>query len=172
MLQEEKEIYLLGDINRNLLDSQIKRAWRDDMEPFGLTQFVSEPTRVTSDSRTLIDHVYAKCPENVRSVLVPKIGLSDHFPVFVTRKMHNHMPKEKHFTISYRSFKNFDEAKFINELQAVPWDLIKLFYDPDDILEAWTDLFLEVVDKNIPIKNTGLSAEPSLTGYQQIYLML
>ena len=122
------------------------------MEPFGLTQFVSEPTRVISDSRTLIDHVYANCPENVRSVLVPMIGLSDHFPVFVTRKMHNHTPKENHFTISYRSFKNFDEAKFINELQAVPWNLIKLFDDPDDILEAWTDLFLEVVDKNIPIK--------------------
>ena len=71
VLQEEKEIYLLGNINRNLLDRQIKRPWHDYMEPFGLTQFVSKPTRVTSDSRTLIDHVYANCPENVRSVLVP-----------------------------------------------------------------------------------------------------
>ena len=31
VLQEEKEIYLLGDINRNLLDSQIKRVWNDYM---------------------------------------------------------------------------------------------------------------------------------------------
>ena len=138
ILQEEKEVYLLGYINRNLLDSQIKRAWNDYMEPFGLTQFVSEPTRVTSDSRSLIDHIYSNCPENVKSVHVPKIGLSDHFPVFVTRKMHNHIPK---YTISYRSFKHFDEANFISDLQAVPWDLIKLFEEPDDILEAWTDLF-------------------------------
>ena len=94
-------LYLLGDINRNLLDSQIKRVWNDYMEPFGLTQFVSEPTRVTSESRSLIDHVYSNSPENVKSVHVPKIGLSDHFPVFVTRKVNNHTPKDSHYTISY-----------------------------------------------------------------------
>ena len=63
VLQEEKEIYLLADINRNLLDSQIKRVWNDYMEPFGLNQFVSEPTRVTSESRSLIDHIYSNSPE-------------------------------------------------------------------------------------------------------------
>ena len=153
VLQEEKEIYLLGDINRDLLNDQIHRAWGDYMEPFGLTQLVSEATRVTPDSRTLIDHIYCNYPENVKSVLVPKLGLSDHFPVVITRKMHNHSAKGKsHYSISYRSFKNFDETKFINDLRAVPWDLIKLFDETDDILEAWTDLFLQVVDKNTPIK--------------------
>lgn len=151
-MQDEKEIYLLGDINRDLLNGHIQRAWNDYMEPFGLTQLVREPTRVTSDSKTLIDHIYSNCPENVKSVLVPKIGLSDHFPIFLTRKLHTHTPKVNHYTISYRSFKSFDEAKFVSDLQAVPWDLIKLFDDTDDILEAWSDLFLEVVDKNIPVK--------------------
>ena len=122
------------------------------METFGLTQLVSEATRVTSGSRTLIDHIYTNCFENVSSIKVPKIGLSDHFPIFFTRKMHNHTPKGKHYTISYRSFKDFNEAKFISDLQSVPWDLIKLFDDTNDILEIWTDLFLEAVDKNVPIK--------------------
>ena len=152
MLQEEKEIYLLGDINRDLLNNQVHRAWTDYMEPFGLTQMVSEATRVISGSRTLLDHIYTNCPENVNSVHVPKLGLSDYFPVFFTRKMHNHMPKRNHYTISYRSFKDFDEAKFISDLQSVPWDLIKLFDDTNDILETWTDLFLETVDKNVPIR--------------------
>ena len=153
VLQEEKEIYLLGDFNRDLFNDQIHKSWTDYMEPFGLAQLVSEPTRVTSDSRTLIDHIYCSCPENVKSVLVPILGLSDHFPIFLTRKMHNHAPKGKnHYSISYRSFKNFDEQTFINDLQVAPWDLIKLFDDTDDILEAWTDLFLQVVDKNMPIK--------------------
>ena len=95
VLQEEKEMYLLGDINRDQLNEQIHRAWTDYMEPFGLTQLVSEATRITSRSRTLIDHIYCNYPENVKSVLVPKLGLSDHFPVFVTRKMHNYTPKGK-----------------------------------------------------------------------------
>ena len=152
VLREEKEMYILGDINRDLLNDQIKKAWTDYMEPFGLTQLVSEATRVTPDSSTLIDHVYSNCPENVTSINVPKIGLSDHFPVFFTRKMHVQPAKRAHYTIKYRSFKNFDENNFYADLQAVPWNLIHLFDDTDDALEAWNDLFLEVVDKNIPIK--------------------
>ena len=122
------------------------------MEPFGLTQLVSEATRVTNDSRTLIDHIYSNCPENINSINEPEIGLSDHFPKFFTRKMHVHPPKTNHYTISHRKFRNFDESKFIEDLQSVPWDTIKLFDDTDDILEAWSDLFLQVVDKHVPIK--------------------
>ena len=151
-LGEEKEMYILGDINRDLLNDQIKKVWTDYIEPFGLTQLVSEATRVTPDSSTLIDHIYSNCPENVTSINVPKIGLSDHFPVFFTRKMHVQPAKRAHYTITYRSFKNFDENKFHADLQAVPWDLIHLFDDTDDVLEVWNDLFLEVVDKNIPLK--------------------
>ena len=127
----------MGDINRDLLNNQIKTAWTDYMDSFGLNQLVLEATRVTNDSRTLIDHIYSNCSENVNSLEVPKIGLSDHFPIFFTRNMHVQPPKMNHYTISYRNFKNFDEAKFVEDLQSVPWDTIKLFDDIDDILEAW-----------------------------------
>ena len=73
-------------------------------------------------------------------------------PLVCSRKMHVQPPKTNHYTISYRSFKDFNEAKFIEDLQSVPWDTIKLFDDTDDILEAWLDLFLQVVDNHVPIK--------------------
>ena len=152
VLKEDKEIYLMGDINRDLLNNQINNVWTEYIEGFGLTQLVSEATRITSDTKTLIDHIYSNCPENVNSLHVPKIGLSDHFPFFFTRKMHVQPPKTNHNKISYRSFKTFDETKFIEDLQSVPWDTIKLFDDTDDIMEAWLDLFLQVVDKHVPIK--------------------
>ena len=152
VLKEDKEIYLMGDINRDLLNNQINNVWTEYIEGIGLTQLVSEATRVTSDSKTLIDHIYSNCHENVNFLHVPKIGLSDHFPIFFTRKMHVQPPKKNHNTISYRSFKAFDETKFIEDLQSVPWDTIKLFDDTDDIMEAWLDLFLQVVDKHVPIK--------------------
>ena len=142
----------MGDINRDLLNSHIRNVWSEYMESFGLYQLVSGATRVTNDSQTLIDHIYSNCPENVNSLDIPKIGLSDHFPVFFTRKMHVQPPKRKHYTISYRSFKTFDESKFVDDLKLVPWDTIKLFDDTDDIMEAWLDLFLQVVDKHVPLK--------------------
>ena len=152
MLKEEKEIYLMGDFNRDLLSNQVNKAWTDYMEPFGLFQLVTQATRETAESKTLIDHIYANCQENVNSIDIPRIGLSDHFPIFFTHKMHVQPPKCNHYSICYRSFKEFDETKFICDLQAVPWDVIQLFEDTDDILEAWSDLFLEVVDKHVPIK--------------------
>ena len=84
------------------------------MEPFGIVQMVSEATRVTPSPIPLIDHIYTNCTE--------KIGLRDHFPIFFTRKMHVQPPKRKHFTTSYRSFKDFDETKFANYLLLAPWD--------------------------------------------------
>ena len=98
-----------------------------------------------------------------------------HFPVvpwgclrfvIVVFPDHTHLlfSKVSHYTISYRSFKHFNEVNFINDLQAIPWDLIIVFDDPNDILEAWTNLFLEEVDKHIPIKNTGSNGKPNLIG--------
>ena len=103
-LREDKEIYLMGDVNRDLLNKQINNVWTEYMEAFGLTQLVSEATRVTNNSIILIDHIYSNCPENVNSLNVSKIGLSDHFPIFFTRKKHVQPPKTNHYTISYRSF--------------------------------------------------------------------
>ena len=131
----------MGDVNRDLLNNQINNVWTEYMEAFCLTQLVSEATRVTNNFITLIDHIYSNCPENVNSLNIPKIGLSDHFPIFFTRKIHVQPQKKNHYTISYRSFKNVDETKFIEDLQTAPWDTIKLFDDTDDIMEAWLVYF-------------------------------
>ena len=92
--------------------------------------------------------------ENFSNVSVPSLGLSDHFPIFFTRKINSHVPKSQHYSISYRSFKNFSEENFINYLRIIPWDTVKIFDDPNDALDTWTDLFLNVVDIYIPFKTT------------------
>ena len=149
----EKEIYLMGDFNRDLLQVNIKKTWLEYMESFGLEQIVKSPTRITDHSETLIDHIYCNNLSNVLSTKVPILGLSDHFPVFVTRKL-NSSPvlKKSHHSISYRSFKNFNEAEFINDLSSTPWDVIKIFDDTNDIVESWSSLFLDINDKHLPLK--------------------
>ena len=85
----EKEIYLMGDFNRDLLQVNIKKTWLEYMESFGLEQIVKSPTRTTDHSETLIDHIYCNNLSNVLSTKVPILGLSDHFPVIVTRKLNS-----------------------------------------------------------------------------------
>ena len=45
-----------------------------------------------------------------------------------------------------------DVVCLLGDLQSVPQDTIKLFDDTDDIMDAWLDLFLQVVDEHVPIK--------------------
>lgn len=149
----EKEIYLLGDFNRDLLQKNVKNSWMEYMQSFGLEQVVQSPTRVTSHSETLIDHIYCNTQTNILSVDVPILGLSDHFPVIVTRKVNpSPIPRKSHFSISYRSFKNFNETEFINDLKSAPWDIIKLFDDTNDIVDSWSSIFLDIIDKHLPLK--------------------
>lgn len=153
VLECEKEIYLLGDFNRDLLQENTKKAWLEYMESFGLKQVIESPTRVTNSSQTLIDHIYCNTLSNLLSISVPVLGLSDHYPIFITRKVNaRSIPKKSHYTISYRSFKNFNETEFINDLTSTPWDTIKIFDDVNDAIDTWSDLFLHTVDKHLPLK--------------------
>ena len=152
VLGKQKEIYLLGDFNRDLMNENTKKAWLEYMEPFGLNQKVNYATRKTAHSQTLIDHIYCNVESNISSINVPEIGLSDHFPIFLTRKTNCTLPKILHQTISYRSFKSFNEQDFINDLQSAPWDIIKIFDDTNDTLDSWSSMFIEIVDKHLPLK--------------------
>ena len=59
-------------------------------------------------------------------------------------------PKFSHHTISYRSFKNFNEQTFKSDLQDAPWDLIKVFDDTNDVVDTWSHMFLSIVDNIYP----------------------
>ena len=153
VLNEEKEFILLGDFNKNLLNEDTDRDWGNFTTSLGLTQLINEPTRVTNDSKTLIDHIYTANEENIQSVKVEKICISDHYAIFCNRSSHISPDKSsQHQTITYRSFKNFNELNFLNDLNAVPWEIIENFDDIDDIVSSWMLLFTEILDKHAPIK--------------------
>lgn len=68
-------------------------------------------------------------------VTVPQIGISDHFPVCLVRKVNSGLPKVKgHLTIKYRCFKNFDSIKF----QKVSWQQLEIIdTDPYTALDTF-----------------------------------
>ena len=93
--QEKKECIVSGDFNCDLLkpdqnnQKHIKRIYKT----YGFKQFIDKPTRTTSESKTLIDHISSNKPECVsRSGVIP-CGISDHDIVFLIRNMR--IPKLK-----------------------------------------------------------------------------
>ena len=62
---ENKEVILLGDFNYNYdLNETTNSTWNALCNAHNLTQLVNQPTRVTSTSSTIIDHIYTNRPSN------------------------------------------------------------------------------------------------------------
>ena len=157
--EEGKEIILLGDFNKNLFEDNLDREWQNLTLSLGLTQLISQPTRVTPSSKTLIDHIYTSNEDNISSVRVNKQTISDHYAIFGNRKLNSVVNSHSHQTITYRSFKHFDENAFINDLRQIPWEILESFNDVSECVQIWNILFLEIVNKHAPLKQHRVRKE-------------
>ena len=78
--------------------------------------------------------------------------MSDHFPVCFTRKHSHKGATNSHKSIRYRSYKNFNESAFLADLQSVLWAVCEIFDDPNDALNCWYKLFIDIVNLHAPMK--------------------
>ena len=58
------------------------------MDIYGVEQLISEPTRITSRSSTLIDLCLTNTPSNIVKSGVIHLSISDHSLVYLIRKAH------------------------------------------------------------------------------------
>ena len=145
-----KEMLFLGDMNIDLIQSHSK--WHNIINSYNLRQCVTVPTRVTSKTCTLIDHIYSSNVSSITEICVPPIGISDHNAICVTwMKKGFKIPKITHSVITFRSFKSFNLSGFQSDLQSAPFQNIYNFTNPDDALTFWTSTFLSVINKHIPL---------------------
>lgn len=148
------DIFLLGDFNIDLLNPKgTHAAWTTTTSLFGLKQVVKAPTRITSTSSTLIDHIYTTNTEKILNVSVPSFAVSDHNPVCCVVSTRLGKQKRRHHTkIIYRSFRNFEKDKFLNDLQMTPFHEVYNYTCPDAALSVWLQLFLGVLNKHAPLR--------------------
>ena len=78
--EEGKEFIITGDMNCDIFKPKdndtkhLKKVYADHH----LTLVIADPTRVTSDTRTLIDHIATNKPEHISKSGVIACGISDH----------------------------------------------------------------------------------------------
>ena len=148
------EMIIMGDLN---IDFQAcsNNKWLNLVQLFDLTQLVTKPTRITQYSSTLIDHVYTTNPENISECYVPSYSISDHFPVCFSRKTNCKISKNEHITTTYRSFKNFNETHFLQDLATDLGSFSDILVD-SDINEAcftWIKTIQHQLDHHVPVKS-------------------
>ena len=74
-------------------------------------QLISIPTRVTSKTATVIDHVLTNFSQKVSQYGVIELGISDDDLVYCTRKKLLFKPNKRN-DISVRSMKNYAKENF------------------------------------------------------------
>jgi len=120
---------VLGDINIDLLKLSSSSAVSDYTGHLISNNFLPcllLPSRVTSHSSTLIDHIYF-CSSNLDNKLKIHCGnilcdISDHFPNFFILKHHKHVDMLNRPFIRIFSPKN--KIKFNQKLNAVDWSAV------------------------------------------------
>ena len=130
------------------------------LDIYGLSQLISEPTRITPTSSTLIDLCITSSPEKISKAGVVHLGISDHSLVFMTLKI-SYERTGSHRTIETRAFKNFNHHHFLDDVAQQPWNKIFSETNPEAMWEVWKDLFMEVVDRHAPLQNKRVSNKHS-----------
>ena len=100
-------------LEKNLNTSKGKTVISSDVKSYiefcstlGLKQLIKAPTRITSSTSTLIDHILTSSSGKVVQAGIIETSLSDHEPIFGTRKIKTAKPN-KHNYLTFRSMKNF-----------------------------------------------------------------
>ena len=153
---ENVEFYLMGDLNCNLAAPQLDHNTNllsGIADVYSLQQLITDPTRCTESSSTLIDLIFTNRPDRIVCSGVSHIGVSDHSLIYAYRKLSTDSPSRGHTTVTYRKFKNFNSSNFRSDIAHQNWQIIGNYDNPNDMWEAWKKLFLLCVDKHAPLRN-------------------
>ena len=154
------DVIILGDLNCNLLrDDSESRAFLDFCSTFNLVQLIKKPTRVTESSESLIDVVMTTNENFITSSDVLTSTISDHNLVHVTLKLKK--PRIKPSYVNIRSYKNYKADNFLHDLSFTPFHIISVFDDFNDQVDAFNDMFLEVLNHHAPVKMVKIRSKPN-----------
>ena len=131
---ENLEYFLLGDLNTDYLstnNSPNRDKVTEIFDIYGLEQMISEPTRITDKSSTLIDLCITNSPVNVVISGVLHLSISNHSLVYMVRKAHYKRNGAR--IVKVRSLKNFNRENFLRDLELKQWNNVHCSEDPNEI---------------------------------------
>ena len=171
---EKRELIILGDFNINLfyngkylLDGNktslrdstathpLLKLYKQFLSDFGLKQLIKSPTRITSESSTLIDHIITNVHEKISQSGVIDIGISYHNIIFCTRKIVKIKPGIQKY-INFRSFKNYSAETFEEALKDLDFPNYANFNDVNSAYSDFITKVTKVIDKVAPSKQSRI----------------
>ena len=149
-LCESKSIYVMGDLNVD--HSSKPHALTETLNVLNVKNIIKGPTCYKNpQSPTLLDVILTNTPNRIAETINATLGISD-FHNFVGAATKMGAPQLFPKTITYRSMKNFDELKYVNDIKQAPFGVAEIFDDVQDKMWYFEKLFIDIVESNAPTK--------------------
>ena len=169
---ENKNCILTGDFNLNLLKHAKSSGVSKFLENLLSHKFMPQinlPTRITEKTTTLIDNILIN--NNVLNCISGNIttSISDHLPQFIVLdSLLGTSTDESSFQFLHRSFKNFNEENFSNDINQINWTFATENNDINLGFETLLRLIDKMLDKPAPVmkcisKEQKLALKPWVT---------
>ena len=169
-LKETLKVYFLGDFNINLLvndkfvlkenqspdfrnlNCPLKSKYKELCQTFSLKEIIQEPTRITSTTSSLLDHILTNAGWKISQKGVIDVGLSDHQLIYCTRKILR-TKTNMHNQIRVPSLKKYTPELLIKELKKINFPNYCIFSNVNIAYLDLVEKILSVVDKIAPFKD-------------------
>ena len=166
MGKECSETIIAGDFNIDLLKVGERQKYAEYLDLFQTNSFypkLSLPTRFSSKSCSLIDHVFCKTTNATRSASANIIisDISDHLPYYISiQKLKSNQSNMKYIKVRQNSIKAMqgfcdavDKANIINDLN------IDLTLDPNVNYNILENKLTKLYEQHFPLKTVRTGFE-------------
>ena len=117
----------------------------------GLTIHITEPTRITQHSQTILDQFISNMPQMIKSVHIsPPVSKNDHCTIEASLLFRR--KKARPYVRTMWDFANADFDLYRNALSQCKWDDCFVGNDIDRATEMWTNMVLNTAKDTIPNK--------------------
>ncbi len=154
-----RTFYILGDFNDDLLGSNSKL--QKVIENAKLTQLITKPTRITSNSATLLDVIVTNRPSSALQCDVFPCPLGDH--ELITVSVNLQRPRRLPTVKIIRDLSKYSPSMFCSLLRHERHNLNNIFISDnvDTQVKMFTDVFMECLNHCAPLVRKAVRRPPA-----------
>lgn len=153
--RDNTDFIVLGDLNIDLLvETTPKLKLLNLANSVSLTQCISEPTRVTLTTKTLLDPIFVSFPLYVNQNGVFSLTTSDHRFTYVSKNCK--LAKSPSKIIEFRSYKNFNPTEIGEKLKLYDWNQLTDLPNVNLQLNFIESKILELLNNYCPLQKREL----------------
>lgn len=152
--KENKACYIMADWNLDLMKHHCHETTGEFLDIMYSRMFfplITRPTRITSNTATLIDNIFTNDLNNYSASGLLFTDISDHLPVFTILSDQN-QTNNKNTWLTFRDKSANNMAKFKDGLQNATWNDLIGYNDPNSAYGSFLSKYTAIYNTCFPLK--------------------